>query len=621
MKNKCTLLKTILFLAGIGWSIFFSPSVSFAQVGIGIRCADGWWTDCCRCKNCMQVDPPPAYGYCRHCKLLCSACRKELGDLNEAIEKLKKRNNGLKEAYKAFQNDYAHQQESLDSVLASTFGDDTKGMAERMNSNYGKHNLAMANVLSDFSGANLVTKLVTDAISVSQSSAPGEAGTNVGGTLVDILDSDRVMKGLTTELITNASDKMVDDIKKGMLPDQAIRNFNREARFTNIYSKGVKFAGFIDFGIDIYSWATATQQLFDDLSNMKEHATNANVAQNEMNKITEELLKNMALIECIKETQDSLKSGGIGVKRFPLTGPAYAGKLLVGFLVSGISTKYRGYVFQTEAVARGWQIDTVKLNLALLQLKKLNSLLKMLLIQFEKEIFPPLIPWTLNRFQELKRPVLIKLLQRVKPSLQVVIGKETNLKNVASSIDENIKDLVTGYEMDYLSDNSNIPRPFLSDDSANTSNNRWEMRTNQKVKSGYGRLAMHFPAGVDWDIDIYTPEKKFITNRSSNGKQYFHDMAPGMYLIRLNTVPVENILIEPGKETRMKAGILKIMSYGSWSIYDEAKKKFYTSGNKPQKLALPPGTYQLKFEDTYHRITIVNKVTVKFELPVPFLSD
>ena len=621
MKSIFLSLKALLISAGIIFAVFFIPTITAAQVGIQISCADGWWTDCCKCRNCLLVDPRPAFGYCRHCKLLCPACRKELGDLNQAIEKLKGRNKGLTEAYKAYQKDYAGQQEKLDSVMASTFGDDTKGMSERLNSNYGKHNLAMANVLSDFSGANLATKLVTDAISVSQSSGAGEAGTNVGGTLVDILDSDRVMGGLTNELITNASNKMVDDIKKGMLPDQAIRNFNREASFTNMYSKGVKFAGFIDFGLDIYSWAKATQQLFDDLSNMKEHATNAGIAQDEMKKITDELLKNRALIDCIKETQDSLKSGGIGVKRFPLTGPAFASKFLIGFLVPGFSNSSPGYLYQNKTLPTGWQIDTVKLNTALFQLKKLNDMLKPMLTHFEKEIFPPFIPWTLNRFQELKRPALVKLLQRVKPQLNILIGKESPLKNLTGSIEENIQDLVTGYEMDYLSNSSDKPQPVVADEANASGNSKLEMRPNQKIKPGYSRLAVNFPAGVDWDFDIYTPENKFIINRSSRGKQNFHDVPPGMYTIKLNTVPVENIQAEAGKETRIKAGILNIMSYGSWSIYDETKNKFYTSGNKPQRLALPPGTYQLKFEDTYHRITIVNKVIVKFELPVPFLND
>ncbi len=248
-------------------------------------------------------------------------------------------------------------------------------------------------------------------------------------------------------------------------------------------------------------------------------------------------------------------------------------------------------------------------------------MLKLMLTHFEKEIFPPFIPWTLNRFQELKRPALVKLLQRVKPPLNVLIGKESPLRILAGSIDENIQDVVTGYEMDYLSSNSGIPQPALPDDEKSTANSSWEMRPNSKIKSGYGRLVVNFPAGVDWNFDIYTPENKFIINRSSRGKQHFHDVTPGMYTIKLNTVPVENIQAEAGKETRIKAGILNMMSYGSWNIYDETKKIFYTSGNKPQKLALPPGIYQLKFGDKYYRITVVNRVIVKFELPIPLVND
>lgn len=628
MKSTFLSLKALLIPVVIAFVVFFTPTITAAQVGIKISCAEGWWTDCCRCKNCLQVDPPPAYGYCRHCKLLCPACRKELGDLNEAIEKLKRRNNGLKEAYKAFQNDYAHQQEGLDSVLGSTFGDDTKGMSERLNSNYGKYNLAMANVVSDFSGANTVTKLATDFISLSQTSGAGEAGTNVGGTLVDILDADRVMKGLTTELITNASNKMVDDIKKGMPPEQAIKNFNREASFTNMYSKGVKFAGFVDFGLDIWSLANATQQLFDDLSNMKEHATNASVDQNEMDKITDELLKNLALIECIKETQDSLKSGGLGFIGLPASNPSYAGKLLFGFWVNKIAASRVNTGYRALALP-GWQLDTVKLNAALSQLKQLMAMLNPMRANFEKEIFPPFVPWTLNRWQEIKRPALLTMLRRVKPQLAALSGKEKPLKSITNTVETNINSLLSGYEMDYLSQSSDVPgiNTFKVDKDSKepggaiSAYEKWETSPNEKIKAGMGRINMNFPPGVEWFIDIYTPDNKFITNRSVNGKQAFHDIEPGVYLLKLNVIPVENVPVETGKETRLKTGVLNIVTPGDWEIYDEAKKKFYTSGNKPKKLAMPAGIYQLEFEKAVYRIVIKEKLTVRFEKAIPVLNN
>ncbi len=629
MKSNFLSLKALLIPAGIAFVVFFTPTITAAQIGIRISCADGWWANCCKCGNCLTVDPRPAFGYCRHCKLLCPNCRKELGDLNQAIEKLKGRNNGLAEAYKAYQKDYASQQEKLDSVLASTFGDDTKGISERLNSNYGKYNLAMANVVSDFSGANTATKLATDFISLSQSSGAGEAGTNVGGTLVDVLDSDRVMGGLTTELITNASNKMVDDIKKGILPDQAIKNFNREARFTNMYSSGVKFAGFIDFGLDIFSFAKATQQLFDDLSNMKEHATNTAIDQNEMDKIRDELLKNLALVKCIEETQDSLKSGGLGVIRFPVANPSYAGKLLFSFLVTDITSSNRTTTDLYKFALPGWQVDTVKINAALSQLKKLMAVLNPMLTNFEKEIFPPFIPWTLNRWQEVKHPVLVKLLQRVKPHMVALKGKENLLKTITNNLEVTVDALLSGYEMDFLSERPDGPGIKTSKVNAEMkeegkgimTNEKWESRSNEKIKADLGRINLNFPLGVIWSIDIYTPANKFITNRSVRGKQFFHDIAPGIYQFKINTIPVENVMIEGGKETRLKTGVLNMASPGHWMIYDDTKKKFFTSGNKPQQLALPPGIYQLKVEEKYYRVNIKDKVTVRFELPIPILKE
>ena len=132
---------------------------------------------------------------------------------------------------------------------------------------------------------------------------------------------------------------------------------------------------------------------------------------------------------------------------------------------------------------------------------------------------------------------------------------------------------------------------------------------------------MNFPPGVEWFIDIYTPDNKFITNRSVNGKQAFHDIEPGVYLLKLNVIPVENVPVETGKETRLKTGVLNIVTPGDWEIYDEAKKKFYTSGNKPKKLAMPAGIYQLEFEKAVYRIVIKEKLTVRFEKAIPVLNN
>jgi hypothetical protein len=55
-------------------------------------------------------------------------------------------------------------------------------------------------------------------------------------------------------------------------------------------------------------------------------------------------------------------------------------------------------------------------------------------------------------------------------------------------------------------------------------------------------------------------------------------------------VPVQNLPIKEGQETRIKAGYLHITTNEHWELRTE-EKKFLTSGNKPTKIALPVGRY------------------------------
>ena len=143
------------------------------------------------------------------------------------------------------------------------------------------------------------------------------------------------------------------------------------------------------------------------------------------------------------------------------------------------------------------------------------------------------------------------------------------------------------------------------------SDEKWVITPVEDMKGVLGRLNTNFPADVEWSIDVRTTEDKFITNRSSANKQAYHALAPGIYYFRLNTITVHDVPIEKGKETRIKAGILSIVSEGRWEIRSEEKQKFHTSGNKPKKIALPIGNYQLKLGEQFFPIVIRDNKTVE----------
>ncbi len=144
-----------------------------------------------------------------------------------------------------------------------------------------------------------------------------------------------------------------------------------------------------------------------------------------------------------------------------------------------------------------------------------------------------------------------------------------------------------------------------------TSDEKWVISSVPTMRGVLGRLNTTFPAGVDWSMDVRSVDDKFITSLSVLSKKNYHDLAPGNYNFRVNTIPVESVPIEKGKETRLKAGFLEIVSEGDWNIYDESKKTFRTSGNKPKKMALPVGNYQLKLGGQFFPLLIKDGETVE----------
>lgn len=136
--------------------------------------------------------------------------------------------------------------------------------------------------------------------------------------------------------------------------------------------------------------------------------------------------------------------------------------------------------------------------------------------------------------------------------------------------------------------------------------------SNANMKGVLGRLNLDYPKDVEWSVDIRNSDNKFITNRSSASKHGSYDIAPGTYNIRLNTVVVENVPFEKGRQTRLKAGYLDIVSSDGWQLYDNDKKKFLTSGNKPKKIALPVGNYQVKLGGQFFPVVIKDNETVEY---------
>ncbi len=158
---------------------------------------------------------------------------------------------------------------------------------------------------------------------------------------------------------------------------------------------------------------------------------------------------------------------------------------------------------------------------------------------------------------------------------------------------------------------SAFAQPEISKKDTAKVSDKWVITPVINMKGVLGRLDINFPADVERDILIrQQADDKFITSVSRNDKIY--TIAPGKYRFTLTNVPVENVPIQKGHETRIKAGFLNIVSEGDWHLYNETKEKAFTSGNKPKKLPLPVGNYQLKLGLQFYPMVIKDGETVEY---------
>jgi hypothetical protein len=146
------------------------------------------------------------------------------------------------------------------------------------------------------------------------------------------------------------------------------------------------------------------------------------------------------------------------------------------------------------------------------------------------------------------------------------------------------------------------------------SSDKWVITPVSTMKGVLGRLDVNFPPDVYWGIQIYKQADNkyewFTSVFSSKSKSY--SLAPGVYLFDLMGAQVENVPIQKGHDTRLKAGFLSVVSEGNWHLYNEAKEKIITSGHKPNKIALPVGSYQLSLGGQFYPVVIKDGKTVEY---------
>ncbi len=140
---------------------------------------------------------------------------------------------------------------------------------------------------------------------------------------------------------------------------------------------------------------------------------------------------------------------------------------------------------------------------------------------------------------------------------------------------------------------------------------KWVITPVSTMKGVLGRLDINYPAGVDRWILYYQPaDNKYMGSVGSNEKTF--NISPGEYRFLITDVPVDNVPIQKGHETRIKMGFLNVVSEGGFYLYNDTKEKLYTTYDKPKKIALPVGNYQVKLGGQFYPFVIKDGETVEY---------
>ncbi|HLG38517.1 MAG TPA: hypothetical protein VI461_02575 [Chitinophagaceae bacterium] len=136
---------------------------------------------------------------------------------------------------------------------------------------------------------------------------------------------------------------------------------------------------------------------------------------------------------------------------------------------------------------------------------------------------------------------------------------------------------------------------------------KWEMKANN-LKASTGRLLIDNPKGSNWTIYFYSmPANKYISSGNNLNNKGQFVLSPGDYKITINNTPVENVQIKKGYDTKLETGILDISANATWYLYDETGKNSYTSGSKSEKLLLPVGIYKITLNNAPIENVQINK--------------
>ena len=123
-------------------------------------------------------------------------------------------------------------------------------------------------------------------------------------------------------------------------------------------------------------------------------------------------------------------------------------------------------------------------------------------------------------------------------------------------------------------------------------------------------MFLNIPKDAECVIRISQPVTERQVSYSINERSF--SLVPGAFDVTISGSKVKNVPVQKGMDTRIKAGVLKVVASGTWTLYDEKKDRQVYYSTSAKKIGLPIGTYQMEINGTMQQILIKDGETVDF---------
>lgn len=138
----------------------------------------------------------------------------------------------------------------------------------------------------------------------------------------------------------------------------------------------------------------------------------------------------------------------------------------------------------------------------------------------------------------------------------------------------------------------------------------WEIKPDLIAKGATGRLYINIPKDAECVITISQPVTERQVVYSVSDRSF--SLVPGTYDVTVSGKKTKEVVVQKGRDTRIKAGTLNVVASGTWTLYDEKRDRQVYYSVSTKKIGLPAGMYQLEINGTTQQIKITDGETVDF---------